>query len=160
MAEVKASELEVGKDYYIQMVGQYKNHHRRSGKAIGRGFIKTVTFADLEGRPRGAGIGPDNFNDDHVFVEFREVVPIPGEECGICNFKYFPVPDPSYHDRDEEGKQNHTGGYLFFEMPTQSGGKKRRRKRKSRSRRNTRKRRRKKTRRKKRRRKKRTKRKR
>tara|TARA_B100001250_G_scaffold338170_1_gene305184 strand:- start:567 stop:1055 length:489 start_codon:yes stop_codon:yes gene_type:complete len=160
MAEVQVSELEVGNDYSIQMVGRYKNAIRGSGKAIGRGFIRTVTFDEIKHNRdlQFGGISPDVFNDYHVFVQFSEVVPIDGAECGICDYRYFPAVFTAWYDMDSEQKKRSSGGYRFFEMPDLRGGKKRKRKRKSRSRRrrNTRKRRRKKT--KKRRRKKRTKR--
>ncbi len=134
-----------------------KNHHHGSGKAIGRGFIRTVTYGQIKhNRNLRFGISPDVFDDDDIFVQFSEVVPMDqNEACLICELSYFPAVFASWYNMTDDEKRTSVGGFRFFQL-ADGGRKKRRRKRKSRRRRNTRKRRRKKT--KKRRRKKRTKR--
>ena len=122
MEEVRPNNLQVGKDYYIEMVGRYKNQHRQSGKAIGRGFIKTITFGEIiQQQGYGAincGIHPDCFNGPDIFVQFREVVPVnPGERaCGICNFNDLPATKDNFNTMTNEEKAVSCGGYKFFKM--------------------------------------------
>ena len=123
MEEVRPNNLEVGKDYYIEMVGsQVTNEYRESGKAIGRGFIRTITLQEILNEDReysgDYGINPEAFDMDHIFVQFREVVPVnPGRRaCGICDFQFYPVPHPDYYTLNEEQKKRSSGGYIFFNI--------------------------------------------
>ena len=131
MEEVRPNDLEVGQDYYIQMVGRFaRNVHRQSGKAIGKGFIGTLTFGEIvEQYGDGAincGIHPDCFNAPDIFVQFREVVPVNpgGRPCGICNYQFYPaagdnwdtMTDPNGQLTTEELQRVSCGGYKFFRM--------------------------------------------
>lgn len=122
MEEVRPNNLEVGKDYYIEMVGRYKNEHRQSGKAIGREFIQTITFGEIiqqQGYDAiNCGIHPDCFNGPDIFVQFREVVPVnPGARaCGICDYQFYPATQANFNTLNNEQKARACGGYKFFKM--------------------------------------------
>lgn len=127
MQEVRPDGLEVGKDYYIQLVGRYTNNpHRQSGKAIGKSFIRTITFEQVTreyGWDVNVGIHPNYFNNNDIFVQFREVVPVntgdDARECGICDFEFhylYPATRDNFNALTEEEKAEDMGGYQFFEM--------------------------------------------
>jgi hypothetical protein len=116
MEEVKINDLEPGKDYYIQLVGRYLNQHRKSGKAIGINFQKTVSFREIKGLGLDLTLSPDNFDDDDLFAQFKEVVAVnPGtRECGICHYDYYPSILPSWYNLTDEQRRRTRGGYQFF----------------------------------------------
>ena len=123
MEEVRPNNLIVGQDYYIQMVGRYKTDRRQSGKAIGRGFIRTITFGEIiEQDGRGAidcGIHPDCFEFTDIFVQFSKVEPVNGPDgrvCGICDYQFYPATLPSFDTLNNEQKNQSCGGYKFFKM--------------------------------------------
>lgn len=120
--EVRPNNLQVGEDYHIEMIGRYKNEYRESGKAIGRGFIKTITFGEIiQQQGYGAvncGIHPDCFNGPDIFVQFREVVPVnPGTRpCGICDYQFYPAAPANFNRLNSEQKAQSCGGYQFFKI--------------------------------------------
>ena len=124
MKEVRPNKLENGEDYYIEMVGRYKNRYRESGKAIGKGFIRTITFGEILQEGHGSidfgGISPDCFNDDDIFVKFQKVVPVnPDErECGICHYKFYPATTDNFNELTLDQSVWSCGGYKFFKMKT------------------------------------------
>tara|TARA_Y100000389_G_scaffold110139_2_gene107262 strand:+ start:1441 stop:2031 length:591 start_codon:yes stop_codon:yes gene_type:complete len=122
MEEVQPNNLEVGKDYYIEMVGRYSKYHRQSGKAIGKGFIKTITFGEIV-QQQGydaiiCGIDPGCFDDPDIFVQFREVVPVNpyGRACGICNYQFYPATFDTFNTMTREQQRWSCGGYKFFKI--------------------------------------------
>ena len=121
MEEVRPNNLQVGQDYYIEMVGRGKNQYRQSGKAIGKGFIKTITFEEIiqqHGRAPSSGISPHCFDGPEIFVQFREVVPVnpDGRACGICDYQYYPATRDNFNTLTNEEKATSCGGYIFFKM--------------------------------------------
>ena len=133
MEEVSPNNLQVGQDYYIQMVGRFARSARhQSGKAIGKGFIRTLTFREVE-EQQGydatawpGGLHPDCIHPLDIFVQFREVVPVNpgGRPCGICNYQFYPaagdhwdtMTDPTGQFTTEELQRLRCGGYKFFKM--------------------------------------------
>ena len=137
MQEVRPHDLEVGKHYYIQLVGRYAaNQHRESGKAVGKRFKRMITFHDIT-REYGwdginVGIHPETFNNNDIFVQFNEVVSVSeffgnnednikvsGRPCGICDFEFhylYPATMDNFNELTEEQKAEDRGGYQFFEM--------------------------------------------
>jgi hypothetical protein len=122
MEEVRPNNLVVGEDYYIQMVGRYKNEHHQSGRAIGRGFIQTITFGEIiqqQGYDAiNCGIHPDCFNFPDIFVQFSKVEPVnPGARaCGICDYQFYPATPANFDTLNNERKARACGGYKFFKM--------------------------------------------
>ena len=123
MEEVIVNNLEIGKDYYIQIVGRYATHDLQSGKAIGKKFKRTLTFQTLlqELGPEGnfdVGIPVHCFENNRLFVEFEEVVPVnPGvRECGICHFRFYPAVSAYFNGMTPEEQNASCGGYKFFKM--------------------------------------------
>ena len=131
LKEVRADDLIEGKDYYIEMVGRYKNEYRQSGKAIGIAFTKIITFKEIKEDFKkiekelgdnkfskfDCGIGLDNFDSNDKFVVFEKVIPVnPGErECGICEYGFYPPLPDDWDTMTVEEKTVSRGGYKFFE---------------------------------------------
>ena len=131
MKEVRAEDLIEKKDYYIEMVGRYKNEYRQSGKAIGIAFTKIITFKKIKEDFKkieeelgdnkfykfDCGIGLDNFDPNDKFVVFEKVIPVnPGErECGICEYGFYPPLPDDWDTMTVEEKTVSRGGYKFFE---------------------------------------------
>jgi len=124
LPEVPAKDLEIGKNYYIEMVGRYKNKFRQSGKALGIAFKKTITFKDIEEQlgPEkfykfDCGIGLDCFEPNDIFVEFERVDSVndEGRECGICRYEFYPATPNKWNTYTDEEKTVSRGGYKFFE---------------------------------------------
>ena len=117
MEEVKINDLVPGKNYYIQLVGRYLNQRRKSGKAIGINFQKTVSFREIMDIPGlDFTLSPGIFYDDDLFAQFEKVVAVnPGtRECGVCGSDYYPSILPSWYNLTDEQRRRNRGGYQFF----------------------------------------------
>ena len=47
MEEIRPNNLQLGKNYYIQMVGRFKNQYLETGRSIGIRFIRSIKFKEI-----------------------------------------------------------------------------------------------------------------
>ena len=110
---VPIGQLEVGTDYYIELINRPGLSPTYSKKAIGRKFKELISFEDIksdkypETYPNTQTLDSLDYKGS-MLATFESVDPIPKQpgECYPCTEVFFGVYDPS---RQEEG------GYKFYD---------------------------------------------